>query len=180
MTNKKARMKALPLIFEHFCSTHAVVSWLLYCRLVIGVTRVPKFIYSDPGSQIMGAKRILDASKSTEEQQLQFDLQKAAEETADREIEWRTAPAESQWRDGRSEKAISSIKKTLKHLHSGSVLNLREFQILLKRAADASNNKPLGVRATGGAEPGYAPITPNLLLKSSRTEYMHGGILEGR
>ena len=42
--------------------------------------------------------------------------------------------------------------------------------MLLNKAANTINNRPIGVRFRNGAEPDYAPLTPNLLLLGSRTD----------
>ena len=48
-------------------------------------------------------------------------------------------------------------------------MNFVELQTLLRRCVDIHNDRPLGVHISGGQDPEYRPITPNTLLKASRT-----------
>ena len=63
--------------------------------------------------------------------------------TAGMKIRWRIAPAGAQNRDGRSERAIGQLKKTLKHLHVSRDMNILEFQMIFKKAANCINERPL-------------------------------------
>ena len=183
MTNKRTYMKAWPLVFVclntsavkiQLCPGYSTEDLMLELKSFFANNGVPKYICSDPGTQMVAAKKLVEVSKHTSQQQLKFDLEKVAQDTASKGIEWHIVPTESQWKNGRSERAIQSIKRTLKHLHSGKCLNFRELQVLLERASDAINSRPLGVRHNGGAEPNYAPVTPNLLLKCRRSQYYPG------
>ena len=64
---------------------------------------------------------------------------------------------------------MKMLKATLKHMHKGGKLTFGEMLTLLTSAANRINQRPLGVRHHQGAEPGYCPVTPNLLLMGSRT-----------
>ena len=44
-----------------------------------------------------------------------------------------------------------------------------EFDLVLSKAANAINDRPLSVRKHGGAEDEVCPITPNLLMLNCRT-----------
>ena len=123
------------------------------------------------GSQLVSAKKLLEGSVHTPQRQLDINTKKVMEETARNNVIWKLAPDESQWRDGCSEQAVAAIKRTLKHLHQDKDLTFPELLTLMFRCMDIINNRPLGVRFNNGANPSYAPITPNALLKNSRTDY---------
>ena len=89
-------------------------------------------------------------------------------ETARNGTEWRIAPPGSQNRDGRSERAIAALKKTMKHLYVSKDLNLLEFQTLVRKAANCLNDRPLSVYDVEDGEPGVAPLTPNLMLFNAK------------
>ena len=183
MTNKRAHMKAWPLVFvcmntsalhTELAPGYSTEDFLLCWDGFTSIRGFPKFIYSDQGSQLVGARKLMNTSRKTEDMnQMNVDFDRVAAKTASNGVEWKMAPPESQWRDGRSEQAVKSLKKTLHHLHDGSILNFKEFEVLLQRAADLINARPLGIRATNGANPSFAPITPNLLLKCSRNPRMN-------
>ena len=127
----------------------------------------PRFIYTDSGSQLKAAKNQLEQ----ETIKGGVNWQQVADETAHLAIHWKCAPPEAQWRDGKSERAVAALKKTLKHLYDPrSILNYAELETLLWRAADCINERPLGVHHAGGEDPHYYPVTPNGLLKGSRTQ----------
>ena len=143
------------LVWDNFCSLRGT----------------PKWVYSDQGSQLVSAKEMIEASHRTPEQKLEVDMDLVEQETAKHSITWKLAPVESQWRDGRSEAAVKAVKRTLKHMNYQKDLAFHELQSLLYRVMDVINNRPLGVLPSHGAEPGYSPITPNTLLKASRTDF---------
>ena len=128
----------------------------------------PAYVYSDPGSQLTSAQRYVNAGV-TNDMIRNLDWKEIVAKTAAKGTIWKTCPAESQWRDGRSEQAVGALKKTLKHLHNGGDVNFAEFQCLLHRAANCINQRPLGMQHRSGSEPGFAPVTPNSLLQGSRT-----------
>ena len=88
--------------------------------------------------------------------------------TAGAGITWKIAPPGSQNRDGRTERAIACLKKTMKHLYVSRDLNLLEFDTLLRKAANFLNDRPLSVYDVNDGEPGLAPLTPNLMLQNFR------------
>ena len=180
VTNKRSWIKVWPIVFccmntsaihidlsTGYDTANFLLVWQRFCSL----RGTPKYCYSDPGSQLVSAKKLLEGSVHTPQKQLDIDTKKVMEETARDNVTWKLAPAESQWRDGRSEQAVAAIKRTLKHLHQGKDLTFPELLTLMFRCMDIINNRPLGVRFNNGANPSYAPITPNALLKNSRTDY---------
>ena len=181
MTNKRSWMKVYPIVFvcmntgslhAEICGGYSTGAFITAYRSFVHTRGQPKFLYSDPGSQLVAAKKLIDSSEYTPKMQQDVDFDEVQRETAAYGVTWKLCPTESQWRDGRSESAIKALKKTIKHLHGGLKLNFAEFQTLLHQATDIINARPLGVRASNGAEPGYEPITPNTLLKASRTAYV--------
>ena len=64
---------------------------------------------------------------------------------------------------------IALVKQSFSRLHGGEELNYAELQCLMNKAANCVNQRPLGVQHHDGQDPGFAPVTPNLLLQGSRT-----------
>ena len=120
----------------------------------------PKWIYTDAGSQLKAGKKVL----AVDEELPDIDWSKVMSETSSQEITWRVAPAQCQHRNGLSEAAVNSFKKTIKWMSRGVRLETAEFALLLARACFAINGRPLGVRFRNKALAGYAPITPNMLI----------------
>ena len=66
---------------------------------------------------------------------------------------------------------VAATKATMKHLNKhGDTLNYAELQCLFDKCCDLINDRPLGVHHHNGEQPGYAPITPNTLLKGARSQ----------
>ena len=131
----------------------------------------PKFCYSDSGSQLKAAKRelLVDVDMCLDERP-SIVWQQVREKTRGMDMIWKIAPPGAQNRDGRSERAIAALKKSMKHLYVSRDLNLLEFQMLLRKAANCLNDRPLAIYDVTGDEPGVAPLTPNLLLQNFKTE----------
>ena len=134
----------------------------------------PNFCYSDSGSQLKAAKREISDGREAEKADMNEDERpnikwsEVQAKTAGAGITWKIAPPGSQNRDGRTERAIACLKKTMKHLYVSRDLNLLEFDTLLRKAANCLNDRPLSVYDVNDGEPGLAPLTPNLMLQNFR------------
>ena len=174
MTNKRSQLKCFPLLLCCMNSSAITIrlvpgydteSLLIQLQAHIAVRGQCKFIYTDSGSQMKAAKEMLEAGLKP------VDWSEVRQRTVADGIEWRVAPPESQWRDGRSERMVAAVKASVKHLHqAGNTLNYAELQCLYDRCCDRINDRPLGIHHHNGEMPGYAPITPNMLLKGSRSQ----------
>ena len=133
------------------------------------------YIYSDMGSNIVSAGSKLAGSKlpPTKEPELgerpTLDWTEIKRRTSGSGIQWTHAPAQAQWRDGRSEAMVKCLKHTLGHMNVNGDMYFSELACVLARAADTINNRPLGVRHHSKEAPDICVVTPNLLLQGSRT-----------
>ena len=59
---------------------------------------------------------------------------------------------------------MKAAKKTLKHLGDSNSFTFEEKQVLLMMAKKCLNDRPIGAKFRNGVDPGYSPITPNLLV----------------
>ena len=179
MTNKRAKLKTWPLVLVcmntsaltcRLCPGYDTESFLVQLQTHIAVRGQMKMIYSDSGSQLKSAKVALTEYEH-EGLKHTVNWSEVQHKTASQGIQWKLAPPESQWRDGRSERAVGALKSTLRHLHDPNTsLNFAEMQCLLDRCCDTINNRPLGVSHHNGEDPGFSPVTPNLLLKGARSQ----------
>ena len=171
---KRSHLKCFPLLIVCMNSSAITVrlvpgydtgSLLTQLQSHIAVRGQMKFIYTDPGTQLKAAKEMLDAGLKP------VNWSEIHQKTASAGITWRIAPPESQWRDGRSERMVGALKATIKHLHQhGTTLNFAEMQALYDKCCDHINDRPLGIHHHNGEQPDYSPITPNMLLKGSRSQ----------
>ena len=134
-----------------------IIAFKEYCSL----RGVPETIYSDAGSQMIKAGSLLEAEES-------IDWRHVSELTGRHGITWTTAPPTAQFRNGRVESLIKLFKKHIPKLIGNGKLNYYEFQSVLREACSLVNDRPLSYRKHGGAEGEFQPITPNMLLLTSR------------
>ena len=112
-------------------------------------------IYCDKASNfVAGQKHLLE----------DVDWNELETKTARQGVVWRVNPSYSQWRTGRAERAVASLKKTMGHYHDSVNLSYPEKQLLLAKAVRCINRRPLGTRFKNGCTPDYAPITPLSLI----------------
>ena len=174
VVNGKARRKCYPIVFccintgavhigcaTSYCTDGFMKQFEKFCTF----RGVPNFIYTDMGSNLVKARKLIETSADIPT--VDWEGIKAA--TAAVDITWKHCPAQSQWRDGISERVVAAMKKTLEHMHQGGDMTYEELDVLLCKVANVLNDRPLGVRCHNSAEPAACPITPNLLLQGSRT-----------
>ena len=175
---KRVTMKVWPIIV--CCLNTGSIMTLLatsYCAdgflrqfsYFTSIRGTPRYVYTDMGSNLMKIQRLVKESYTTPEP-VTMNWEKVVNSTASTGVRWRNAPSGGQNRDGTAEACIKMLKKTLKHLTKGGKMTYEELQVLLAKASDIVNHRPLGVKHHGGCEPGLTPITPNTLLKMTRTD----------
>ena len=138
-------------------------SFMLQLQDFMSIRGRPLTIYTDAGNQLVKAgtldKDLLDGVKWS----------KVVEDTAKEGITWRHAPAGAQWRNGVCESLVKQMKKTLPMLVDGGDWSYSQCVTQYRRAVGIVNDRPLGIQVHSGADAVHQPITPNLLLQSSRT-----------
>lgn len=137
-------------------------SFLLAYQRFTALRGHPRKIWSDPGTNFVGAKVILE-----ELYRYLDSLDKAAlEETAAKngtEWSWKINPADSPHRNGAAEAAVRIVKKALQSLGRESGLSYSEFQTTLQMAANLANERPIDARVQSREESIHY-LTPNSLL----------------
>ena len=122
----------------------------------------PAIIKSDPGSQLESAAGILSGWWET----LGSELIKPENTT---HFNWEISPADSPWRQGRSEVSIKLIKRLLRIAIGESRLTPSELQTSLFEAADLCNQRPIGLTKVPQADGSFKVLTPNCLLMGRTT-----------
>lgn len=150
---KRTTGKAWGVIFTDLCSraVHIEVSlgydsqsFLLAFRRFAAVRGWPQIIYSDPGTQLQGAKAELDRVFKGHG------------------CEWQFSPADSPWRQGAVEALIKSAKKALFMSIKNDRLSSSELLTIFTEVANVLNERPIGVRPSPDSFVNV--LTPNNLL----------------
>ena len=83
---------------------------------------------------------------------------------AEANFQWEISPANSPWRQGRTESRIRSLKRLLAIAVGPVKLTPVELQTVLFEAANLANERPIRVVKTPDAEANFKVLTPNCLL----------------
>ena len=150
-------------VHVELAKAYTASAFLVKFKKFISYRGCPSYVYSDMGSNLVKANKVMDSTDFPWEQAKKMTAEIAPDMT------WRHAPSQAQHRDGASEACIKMLKATMKHMVKGGPLAYDEFDTCLAMAANALNERPLSVRVHSGAEPGVCPVTPNLLLLGQRT-----------
>ena len=146
-------------------------SFLIAFSRFVNVRGWPANIYSDPGSQLVGAERELQEAWS------QIDRDTLVKEGAQSGTQWHFGPADSPWYQGAVESLVKTAKKCLKFSVHGQRLSAGEYLALCYEVANLMNERPIGLRTSPDSEVNI--LTPNSLLLGRATSRNPGRWLPG-
>ncbi|KAL3991581.1 G protein-coupled receptor kinase [Sarotherodon galilaeus] len=128
----------------------------------------PRKIWSDPGTNFVGAKPVLEEMYAYLRQQNKESLEEysAKNETT---WAWKILPADSPHRNGAAEAAVRVTKRALHTLGNAEALTFSEFLTALQLAANLANERPIDARIQS-REDRIDYITPNNLLLGRATQ----------
>ncbi|KAL9975806.1 hypothetical protein ACROYT_G013011 [Oculina patagonica] len=116
----------------------------------------PEKIYSDPGSQLVGAERELkEAWQRIDRESLQRD-------SAQNGSTWVFGPADSPWHQGAVESLIKAAKRAIHFSVSNQRLSVPEFLTVCCEVSNLLNKRPIGV--TPSVDSVINAFTPNSLI----------------
>ena len=107
----------------------------------------PDLVYSDRGSQLISAAGGLDPGDIEDE----VDWSTVSRKTG---VKWLFTPAQSQWRNGKTEAVVKCAKMSLRTTFRHIDMNYMDFNITLKQISFMLNSRPvellLGSYSRGG------------------------------
>ena len=130
-------------------------------RRFVTIRGYPEVIYSDSGTQLVGANRQLQENSHV------LSQKHLSEELAFKGIRWEFAPGCAPWRQACAESLIASVKKCLFFAIGCQILSVTEFQTVLFEAANLLNDRPIGRHPTQPEDGFY--LSPNSLLLGRTT-----------
>ncbi|XP_058503794.1 uncharacterized protein LOC131471311 [Solea solea] len=149
-------------IHVELANTLSTESFLLAYQRFTSVRGHPQKIWSDPGTNFIGAKPVLEEVYTYLRQQNNDSLEEYAGKNGT-DWTWRILPADSPHRNGAAEAAVKITKRALQSLGKGEGLTFSEFLTVLKLAANLANERPIDARVQS-REDRVRYITPNTLL----------------
>ncbi len=144
-------------------SNQCTEGFLLSYKRFTALRGHPKKVWSDPGSNFVGAKSSL---KDLYEFLERVEKPKLEEEAVKHGTEWfwmKFHPANSPHRNGAAEAAVRVVKRALLNLGGEGIFTWGEFQTFLYMAANLANERPIDARMQS-REYCLEYITPNSLL----------------
>nr|XP_043874461.1 uncharacterized protein LOC122764226 [Solea senegalensis] len=155
-------------IHVELANTLSTESFLLAYQRFTSVRGHPQKIWSDPGTNFIGAKPVLEEMYTYLRQQNNDSLEGYAGKNGT-DWTWRILPADSPHRNGAAEAAVKITKRALQSLGKGEGLTFSEFLTVLKLAANLANERPIDARVQS-REDRVRYITPNTLLLGRATQ----------
>lgn len=155
-------------IHVELVNTLSTESFILAYQRFTSIRGHPQKVWSDPGTNFIGAKPILQEMYAYLERQDKFSLEEYAAKNGTCWT-WKILPADSPHRNGAAEAAVKIIKRALQNLGRVEGLTFSEFLTTIKLAANLANERPIDARVQS-REDRIQYITPNTLLLGRATK----------
>ena len=169
--NKRSTGKVYGVIF--FClpstaihlditSDYSTDAFLNAFRRFVSIRGCPSVVYSDAGSQLLGASKVLRNIAEN------WDWDKISHFHNKKGIKWNFSPGDAPWWNGCCEALIRSVKKSI-HLALGeSRVTFSELQ-----TANLVHERPIGIKPGNYSE--YSYLCPNDLILGRATSSVPSG-----
>ncbi|XP_060757415.1 methyltransferase-like protein 23 isoform X1 [Neoarius graeffei] len=155
-------------IHVELANTLTTESFLLAYQRFTSIRGHPQKIWSDPGTNFIGAKPVLEEMYTYLRQLNKESLEEYAAKNGTCWT-WKILPADSPHRNGAAEAAVKVTKRALQSLGGGGGLTFSEFLTVLKLAANLANERPIDARVQS-REDRINYVTPNTLLLGRATQ----------
>ena len=116
----------------------------------------PEIMYSDPGSQLVGAEREL------KEVWLKLDKPLLMQKGLEKGMTWIFGPADAPWHQGAVESMVKAAKRGIHFVIGNKKLSMIEFLTVCTEVANMINERPIGTLP--GQDSDISVLTPNSLL----------------
>lgn len=150
-------------VFCDVASDYSTEGFLLSLRRFVTIRGAPRFLYSDPGSQLAAASNELVKFREG------WDIEKLKEFGNEKKMQWEFCAPEAQHRNGVSESMVKAIKKCMvTNIVNKSVMTFSETQTVVYECANLVNERPLFLKqANNDSEVVYLNANQMLLGRSS-------------
>ncbi|KAK6191002.1 hypothetical protein SNE40_002752 [Patella caerulea] len=142
-------------------------SFLLALSRFSSIRGWPELIYSDPGTQLIGAENELKNAW------VKINKDSCVRKSAENGLKWIFGPANSPWHQGAVEALVKSAKRAIDFAVHNQRLTVPEFLTVCTEIANLLNERPVG--ATTSEDNEISAFTPNSLLLGRATAKHPGG-----
>lgn len=141
-------------------------AFIMALERFIAIHGRPSTIYSDNGTNFVGANNLFSSMKWEEIQR----------ESEVKQIKWIFNPPTASWWGGFWERLVKSVKDLLRRMLGRSKLDFEELRTCLAGVASAINERPL---TTVSEDPNdFQPLTPAMFMKGTRgSSFPEGGLI---
>lgn len=136
-------------------------SFLMALSRFASIRGWPQYIYSDPGSQLIGAERELREAWE------KIDRSQLHKHGVDNSLTWVFGSADSPWHQGAVESLVKAAKRAILYAVSKQRLSVPEFLTVCTEAANLLNERPIGTLPSSDSD--LNVLTPNSLGRSTAT-----------
>ena len=163
--NKRTTGKAYGVIFFCLPSTavhldiaadYSTDAFLMVLCKFVSLRGYPSNIYSDSGSQLVGASNVLKALSRN------WDWSEILEFGISKGMNWTFSPGDSPWWNGCCESLIKSIKKSISQVMCNHRVSFVELQTIVFEVGNLTNERPIGIKPVTYSEHTY--LCPNDLI----------------
>lgn len=150
---KRVRLKVWGIVYccmasraihSDVVSDQSAEGFLLAYQRFTALRGHPKKLWSDPGSNFVGAKSAVEDLYRFLCRLKKYDVE--AEAAKHGTESWRIHPADSPHRNGAAEAAVHIVKRALHNLGGEGGFTWGEFQTFLYMAANLANERPIDAR----------------------------------
>ena len=143
---KRVRGKCYGVIFVCFATRAVYVdisrdystdSFLQVLRRFACVRGWPNKLYSDNGSQLVGASKELKGA-------IEGLSRESLKSYCIQEMEWEFTPANASWMNGITESLVKSVKRTLNAIVGEHVMEFSVLQTIMFEVTELINSRPIG------------------------------------
>ena len=142
-------------------------SFMLAFSRFVSVRGWPEKVYSDPGSQLIGAE------KELREAWINLDRTHLIRKGAENGLSWTFGPADAPWYQGAVEALVKSAKRAFTFAFHGKRFTAAQFLSACYEISNILNERPIGVLPSVDSD--ISILTPNCLLIGRATAQNPGG-----
>ena len=163
---------AVRAVYIDVASDFSTDAFLQVLRRFASLRGWPSRIFSDGGTQLVGASREL------KEQLRGLDWKQIQEYGHQQGVEWKFSPGDAPWYNGTAESLVKSTKRALEAAIGDAVLAFSELQTCMFEAAQLVNQRPIGVLPSTPDDGAY--LCPNDLLLGRASAHIPQGPFQER
>ena len=143
-------------VYVDLATNYSTDGFLLVLRRFISLRGYPQKIFSDNGTNLVGASNEL-------KQAIQgLDWKEIQNYGIDKGTEWIFSPGDAPWYNGATEALVKSVKRALNAVGGEHIFCFNEYQTLLFEAAQLVNQRPIGIKPKQPNDGSY--LCPNDLI----------------